>query len=71
MRDFHCKDAGMACDFVARGHSDQEILDQASRHAHDVHHLTMDDELERRVRQLIHDEDSDFHRQSSMGVIIP
>ncbi len=70
MRDFHCRDAGMKCDYVARGNTDREILDQAGRHAKDVHGLNMDPELERRVRGLIHDESSELHR-NSMGAEIP
>ncbi|WP_242396431.1 DUF1059 domain-containing protein [Anaeromyxobacter oryzisoli] len=64
MKDFHCRDAGMKCDFVARGSSDQEILDQAGRHAQQTHNLPMSKDLEQRVRGLIHDEDSDAHRRS-------
>jgi predicted small metal-binding protein len=70
MRDFHCKDAGMKCDFVARGNTDREILDQAGRHAKDAHGMNMDPELERRVRALIHDENSELHR-NSIGAEIP
>jgi predicted small metal-binding protein len=70
MRDFHCRDAGMSCDFVARGQSDREILDQASRHAKQSHNMTMTPDLEGKVLGLIHDEDSDAHRQS-MGTMIP
>jgi predicted small metal-binding protein len=32
MRDLHCRDAGMDCDFVFRGNTDEEILEKASRH---------------------------------------
>lgn len=71
MRDFHCKDAGLSCDFVARGDSDREIVQQASRHAEQAHHMPWSDELEQRVRQLIHDEDSDAHRIHSMGGMLP
>src|SRR6266852_5518139 len=39
MKDFHCRDAGMSCDFVARGNSNQEILDQVGQHAQSEHHL--------------------------------
>jgi predicted small metal-binding protein len=70
MRDFHCSDAGMKCDFVARGSSNEEILEQARRHGKEKHGLTMDANLERRVIGLIHDEDSDSHRES-MGAMLP
>ncbi len=64
MKDMHCRDAGMDCDFVARGGSDKEILDQAGRHAKDVHGMTMSPDLEKTVRGIIHDESSEAHRKS-------
>jgi predicted small metal-binding protein len=64
MRDMHCRDAGIDCDFVARGNTDQEILTLAGRHAKDVHGMTMSPDLEKKVRGLIHDESSDAHRRS-------
>ncbi len=64
MKDFHCRDAGMKCDFVARGNTDREILDQAGKHAQDAHGMKMDSKLEQRVQGLIHDENSDAHRSS-------
>jgi predicted small metal-binding protein len=70
MRDFHCSDAGMKCDYVARGSSDPEIVEQATRHAEQVHGMRRTDELEQRVLGLIHDERSDAHR-TSMGGAIP
>ncbi len=70
MKDFHCRDVGMQCDWVAQGEDEGEILEKIERHAHDAHGLTVDQALETRVRTLIHDEDSDAHRQS-MGEMIP
>ena len=64
MRDMHCRDAGMNCDFVARGNTDQEIMDQAGRHAEQAHNMKMTPELKDQVRKLIHDEGSDAHRRS-------
>jgi predicted small metal-binding protein len=64
MKDFHCRDAGMSCDFVARGSSEKEIMDQAGQHAQQVHQLTVTPDLADRVRGLIHDESSDAHRRS-------
>ncbi|HET9596987.1 MAG TPA: DUF1059 domain-containing protein [Anaeromyxobacteraceae bacterium] len=69
MRDFHCRDAGQSCDFVARGASDRQVLDQAFRHAEQAHGMTRTREMEERVLGLIHDEDSDAHRQSMGGVM--
>jgi predicted small metal-binding protein len=67
MKDFHCRDAGMKCDFVARGNSDKEVLDAAGRHAQQAHNLSMSPDLETKVRGLIHDENSDAHRRSLSG----
>ncbi len=64
MKDFHCRDAGMSCDFVARGNSEQEILDQAGQHAQQVHHMAVTPDLADRVKGLIHDESSEAHRRS-------
>jgi len=65
MKDFHCRDAGMSCDFVARGNSNQEILDQVGQHAQSEHHMQVTPELSTKVEGLIHDESSDAHRQST------
>jgi predicted small metal-binding protein len=70
MKDFHCRDAGLNCDWRARGRNDKEILNQAGRHAREAHGMSVDKDLEDRVRTLIHDEDSDEHRRS-MGEMIP
>ena len=64
MRDFHCSDAGMKCDFVAKGNSDDEVLKQAGSHAQQAHGLKMTPDLEKTVRGLIHDDSSDAHRRS-------
>jgi predicted small metal-binding protein len=65
MKDFHCKDTGASCDFVARGNSNQEILDQVGKHAQSAHNMPVTPELARKVEGLIHDESSDAHRQSA------
>jgi predicted small metal-binding protein len=65
MKDFHCRDVGMDCDWVARGNTEQEILDQAGRHGQQKHRLNMTPELEQKVRGLIHDESSEEHRRST------
>lgn len=64
MKDFHCRDAGMSCDFVARGNSSKEVLDQAARHAQQAHNMTVTPELAKKVEGLIHDESSEEHRRS-------
>jgi len=64
MRDFHCSDAGMKCDFVAKGNTDDEILQKAGQHAQKTHGMQVTPDLEKTVRGLIHDESSDAHRTS-------
>ncbi|GEJ57197.1 DUF1059 domain-containing protein [Anaeromyxobacter diazotrophicus] len=64
MKDFHCSDAGMKCDFVARGESKDEILRQAGQHAQQAHQMTVTPELAKKVETLIHDEGSEEHRRS-------
>ena len=52
-----CADVVGTCDFVARGDSEQEILEQAAEHArsaHDVSEITP--ELAEKVRGAIRDE---------------
>ena len=53
----HCADVTGSCDFVARGDSEQEILQQAAAHAqsaHNIHDVTP--ELAEKVRAAIRDE---------------
>jgi predicted small metal-binding protein len=64
MKDFHCRDAGIDCDFVARGNSNKEILDQVGKHAQKDHGMQVSPDLTRKVEGLIHDESSDAHRNS-------
>lgn len=65
MRDFHCRDAGLDCDFVARGQSNDEILKQVGKHAESSHQMKVTPELARKVEGLIHDESSDAHRKAA------
>ena len=52
-----CSDVVGNCDYVAKGDSEQEILQKASEHAktaHNVHEITP--ELAEKVKSAIHDE---------------
>lgn len=69
MREFRCRDAGMTCDYVARGASDRDVMDDAFTHARDAHGMSRDREMEERVLGLIHDERTDGERQSTGGLI--
>jgi predicted small metal-binding protein len=64
MKDFHCRDVGMNCEFVARGDSTEDVLQQTARHAEQVHHMTVSPELEEQMKRLIHDQTADAHRES-------
>ena len=65
MKDFHCRDVGANCDFVARGENNQEILKQVSKHADNAHQMKVTPDLQKKVEGLIHEENSDAHRQSA------
>ena len=55
MKEFHCKDVGMAnCDFVAKGKDDDEIMKKATEHAKRDHKMqTIPADLERKARGAI------------------
>jgi len=64
MKDFHCRDVGSDCNFVARGNSNKEILDQVAKHAQNDHQMPVTPELSKKVEGLIHEESSEAHRRS-------
>jgi predicted small metal-binding protein len=64
MKDFHCRDAGMNCDFVAAGSTEGEVLKVAGEHAARVHKMEVTGDLTRKVTSLIHDEASPEHARS-------
>ena len=37
-----CRDAGVACDFVARSETEEEVLAEAKKHVKEVHGYTDD-----------------------------
>jgi len=65
MKDFHCRDVGNNCDFVARGQTNDEILKQVGKHAENDHQMKVTPDMSKKVEGLIHDENSDAHRQSA------
>ena len=65
MKDFHCADAGLDCDFVARGQNKDEILKQVGKHAETAHKITVTPDLVKKVEGLIHDDTSDAHTKST------
>lgn len=67
MKDFHCRDAGMNCDFVARGSTNEEVMKQAGAHAQQAHNMKLTPEMSRQVEGLIHEENSEAHQRSMSG----
>lgn len=52
-----CRDVGMDCDFVARGESEEEILQKAAAHGKAAHGLDqIPPELLAKARAVIRDE---------------
>lgn len=57
VKELRCADVVGSCDFVARGDSEQEILEQAAEHARTAHGLEeITPELAEKVRGAIRDE---------------
>lgn len=53
----NCRDVGVDCDFVARGETEQEILQQCAEHARTAHGMNeIPPELAAKVRSFIRDE---------------
>jgi predicted small metal-binding protein len=46
--ELRCSDVGLKCDFVAKGHTLDEMMDKANRHSAEVHNKTeySDEEME-------------------------
>jgi predicted small metal-binding protein len=52
-----CRDVGLDCDFIARGESEADVLEQAARHAHLDHGMVqIPDELVAAALSVIADE---------------
>jgi len=52
-----CRDVGVDCDFVARGDTMEDILQQCRAHARTAHNMTdLPPELVAKVRAATHDE---------------
>ena len=56
-RQVNCRDVGVDCDFVARGETEQEVLQQCAEHARTAHGMNeIPPELEMKVRAAIRDQ---------------
>jgi predicted small metal-binding protein len=52
-----CADVGMKCDFVARGETEQEVLNKAAEHAGATHNMkSIPPEVLAKVRAAVRDE---------------
>ena len=53
----HCEDLGFRCDAVARGDTEEELLNRVAEHAASAHGITeITDELAAKVRAVIREE---------------
>lgn len=55
MKLVRCRDHGFDCEFEAHSHSEDEVLQAAGKHAHEVHKLDITPELVQQVRGSIQD----------------
>jgi predicted small metal-binding protein len=56
MKEVRCADAGMACDFVARAETEQDLLQKVAQHAREKHGITeVTPELVAKVKQIMHE----------------
>jgi predicted small metal-binding protein len=53
MYELKCKDVGFECAGVVRGATKEEVLEQAARHASEVHKVSVTPELAEKVKGLI------------------
>ena len=52
-----CRDVGVDCDFVARGETEQDVLNACAEHGRTAHGIeTLPQELVEKVRAAIHEE---------------
>ena len=57
MKTLHCSDAGFDCQGVISANTEEEVLNQAGKHALEVHGVKVTPELAEQLRTLIKDED--------------
>jgi predicted small metal-binding protein len=56
MKTLHCSDAGFDCKTVVQANTTEEILQQASKHALEVHGVTVTTEMAAQIVTLIKEE---------------
>lgn len=61
MKTLSCKDVGVECNFVAKGKTEEEVLNKLSEHGKKVHGMKDADFSQEKVKKLkglIHEESS-------------
>ncbi|WP_299707981.1 DUF1059 domain-containing protein [uncultured Pontibacter sp.] len=53
MKTLKCRDVGFDCDAEVKANSEQEVMAQASKHAHDVHHVDVTPQMAEQIRTKI------------------
>ncbi len=53
MKLVRCRDHGFDCEFEAHGHNDDDVIQQAAKHATSVHGLQVTPELAKQVKDSI------------------
>ena len=55
----NCRDVGVDCDFVAKGETEEEVLQQCADHARTAHGIEISPELATKVRTAIREDAAD------------
>ena len=64
----HCSDVVPNCDYIAKGESEQEVLQQAAEHARTAHNVgEVTPELADKVRSAIRDEAAGRYADAAAG----
>ncbi|MDX5422081.1 MAG: DUF1059 domain-containing protein [Hymenobacteraceae bacterium] len=56
MKTLKCRDAGFDCKGEIRANTEQQVLQEATRHAREVHGLTDSPDLKAKLKALIKDD---------------
>jgi predicted small metal-binding protein len=51
-----CRDTGSDCDWKGSAGTEQELMEKATQHVRDVHHMEMTSEMKEAARKVIRDE---------------
>jgi predicted small metal-binding protein len=59
VKTLRCKDFGMACDFIACGNTDEEVMEKGKMHAAEVHgKMEFSADEMQQVKSIIREEES-------------